>query len=259
MATHPSPVVGSDVPSSHLPRARSIWALWAAALLVGVGAGTAVAVAVRGHAHARTPAAAPPLHDIATWKAGVRRAPDFRLAYQNGTRFSLGDLRGRPVIVTFVDPLCRDLCPLEAKILGEAVARLPAARRPAIVAVSVDPWGDSKTAFAEDRVRWRLPSSWRWGVGTAAELRPVWKDYAIGVRTTKRTIAGVTVRRVDHSEASYVVDGSGYERALLVYPFRVADVLATLRRLGGRGDRPVPGRESAAQPEASRPAPAAGS
>jgi cytochrome oxidase Cu insertion factor (SCO1/SenC/PrrC family) len=233
MATHTSPVAGSDVPSSRLRRARAIWAFWAAALVLGIGVGTGVAVAVGAHGHARTPAAAPPLHDVATWKAGVRPAPDFRLVDQYGTRFSLGDLRGRPVIVTFIDPLCRDLCPLEAKILGEAVARLPAARRPAIVAVSVDPWGDSKTAFAEDRIRWRLPSSWRWGAGTETQLRPVWKDYAIGVRTTEKTIAGVTVRRVDHSEASYVVDGSGDERALLVYPFRVADVLATLRRLDG--------------------------
>jgi cytochrome oxidase Cu insertion factor (SCO1/SenC/PrrC family) len=233
MTSHTSPVAGSEVRASQRARPRRAWAFWAAALVLGVGAGAAVALAVRGHRAPGTAAPAPPLHDVATWPAGVRPAPDFRLVDQNGTPFALRDLRGRPAIVTFIDPVCRDLCPLEAKILGEAVDRLPAAQRPAIVAVSVDPWGDSRTAFAEDRVHWRLPASWRWGVGTEAQLRPVWHDYAIGVRVTTRTIAGVTVRRIAHSEASYVVDGSGHERALLLYPFRaadVADVLARLRR-----------------------------
>lgn len=208
-----------------------MWLAWAAALLVGVAGGGAVAVLAHGH-RTTGPPPAPPLHDVATWAAGVRPAPGFRLADQRGTPFSLGDLRGRPVILTFIDPLCRNLCPLEARVLDAAVRQIPAARRPSIVAVSVDPWGDDAATFADDRVHWQLPAEWRWGVGTKAQLAAVWHDYAIGVQTTKTTLAGVTVRNVSHTEASYVVDASGHERALLLYPFRVADVLATLRRIG---------------------------
>ncbi len=44
-------------------------------------------------------------------------------------------------------------------------------------------------------------------------------------------IAGVTVHDVSHTEASYVVDSAGNERALFLYPFRGRDMAAVLRRL----------------------------
>ena len=69
-----------------------------------------------------------PLEPAMTWAKGTRRAPDFRLTDQNGKPLSLHSLRGRPVLVTFIDPLCRNLCPLEAQVLNDVVRRL----RPAI-------------------------------------------------------------------------------------------------------------------------------
>jgi protein SCO1 len=232
MSTQPSSAIdstGARTPPTS--RIRPVWFVWAAALVVGVVGGGGVAVLARSHPAAGLPPA-PALHDVATWGAGVRPAPDFRLVDQRGTPFSLGDLRGRPVIVTFIDPLCRNLCPVEARVLDAAVLQLPAARRPAIVAVSVDPWGDTATTFAEDRAHWRLPAGWRWGVGTKSQLAAVWHDYGIGVQVTTKKLVGVTVRNITHTEASYVVDASGHERALLLYPFRVSDVVSTLRRIG---------------------------
>ncbi|HEX7083765.1 MAG TPA: SCO family protein [Gaiellaceae bacterium] len=230
MSTHDSSVVDSPGASrSRAFRRRLIWGLWALALAVGVGAGAAVALIHRHHAPAIR--SAPPLHDVATWAAGTRPAPDFRLTDQHGTPFSLHDLRGKPAIVTFIDPLCRNMCPLEAKVLTSAIGQVPAAKRPTIVAVSVNPPGDTKATFAEDRTHWRLPPQWRWGAANERTLAKVWKDYAIGVQTTSKTIAGVTVQEVEHTEAAYIVDGTGHERALLLYPFQADDVLATLRQL----------------------------
>ena len=83
----------------------------------------------------------------------------------------------------------------------------------------------------QDAAKWRLVPQWRWGIGTHAELARVWRDYEIGVQVAKRTIAGVTVREIAHTEATYLVDASGHERAVFVYPFRAADVLRTLRRV----------------------------
>jgi cytochrome oxidase Cu insertion factor (SCO1/SenC/PrrC family) len=132
------------------------------------------------------------------------------------------------VIVTFIDPLCRNFCPREASVLSEAVAQLPSPR-PAIVAVSVDPWGDTPTAFSEDAVRWQLSSAWRWGVGSYTTLASVWEKYEIGVVDDKKTIDGITVHEITHTAAAYVVDASGYERALLLYPFDAAEVIAAVR------------------------------
>jgi protein SCO1/2 len=230
MSTRDSSVVDNPGASrSRASRRRLVWGLWALALSVGIGAGAAVALVHRGHAPAIR--SAPPIHDVATWAAGKRPAPDFRLTDQNGTPFSLRDLRGKPAIVTFIDPLCRNMCPLEAKVLTNAIRQVPAAERPAIVAVSVNPPGDTKATFADDRTHWKLPAEWRWGAADEPTLAKVWKDYAIGVQTTSKTIAGVTVQEVEHTEAAYVVDATGHERALLLYPFTADDVVASLRQL----------------------------
>jgi cytochrome oxidase Cu insertion factor (SCO1/SenC/PrrC family) len=166
-----------------------------------------------------------------TWPVGKKVAPGFSLRNQNGGPISLKQFRGRPVILTFIDPLCRNLCPLEAKTLDRVAASFPAGQRPAIVAVSVNHWADARKNFVLDKSRWSLPSDWHWAVGSPAALARVWKAYAIGVSVATKTIAGIKVRRVTHTEAAYMVDPQGYERALYLYPFRASDVESTLRSL----------------------------
>jgi protein SCO1 len=166
-----------------------------------------------------------------SWPAGRRRAPDFRLVDQAGGVVSPAAYRGRPVIVTFIDPLCRNFCPLEAKQLNELVRSLPPRSRPAVLAVSVNVYGNARTNLLEDVARWRLVPQWRWAVGGRSELARVWQRYQIGVLVTTKKLAGVTVHEISHTEAAYVIDRNGYERALFLWPFRAQDVLATLRRL----------------------------
>ncbi len=168
-----------------------------------------------------------------TWPAGKALAPGFTLRGESGKPISLEQFRGRPVILTFIDPLCRNLCPFEAKVLGQIARRMPAAQRPAIVAVSVNQWADARSNLLLDKTKWSLPSSWHWAVGSPQALARVWKDYAIGVSAATKTIAGVTVHRITHTEASYVLDLKGYKRALYLYPFKAADVERTLRSLAG--------------------------
>lgn len=201
----------------------------AAALVVGAAIGTSLALARRSPpANMRDQSLT---HPNASWSAGARRAPDFRLVDQRGAPISLRSLRGRPVIVTFIDPLCRTLCPFETRVLNQAVTSLPPATRPAVVAVSVDPWGDSRQTFREDGERWQLVPQWRWAVGSYSRLAAVWRSYDIGVRVRRRVIAGITIHDISHTEASYVIDAAGYERALYVYPFRAADVALSVQQL----------------------------
>jgi cytochrome oxidase Cu insertion factor (SCO1/SenC/PrrC family) len=200
------------------------------ALIVGVGIGAAVAVlrpARSAPASLSSAASGPPV----SWPVGKKVAPAFTLRNESGAPISLKQFRGRPVILTFIDPLCRNLCPLEAKTLARVVAQVPASQRPAIVAVSVNQWADARKNLLLDESKWSLPSSWHWAVGAPAALAQVWKHYAIGVSVATRTIAGIKVRRITHTEAAYVIDPSGYERALYLYPFLAQDVDNTLRSL----------------------------
>jgi cytochrome oxidase Cu insertion factor (SCO1/SenC/PrrC family) len=135
------------------------------------------------------------------------------------------------VIVTFVDPLCRNLCPLEAHLLNQVVGEMPAAQRPAILAVSVDRWADSRKDLLQDESRWELVPEWHWAVGPPAALAKVWKHYEIGVSVVTRKISGTTINYITHTEAAYVIDSTGHERALFVWPFYPQDLRHTLAQL----------------------------
>ncbi len=166
-----------------------------------------------------------------TWAAGARPAPDFRLVDQSGSPVSVSGFRGRPLIVTFIDPLCRNFCPLEAKQLNTLVRTLPASQRPAIVAVSVNIYGNARANLLQDVAKWRLVPEWRWAVGNPHQLAQVWRRYQIGVLASTKKIAGVTLHEITHTEAAYVVDRKGFERALFLWPFKAQDVSSVLRRI----------------------------
>jgi cytochrome oxidase Cu insertion factor (SCO1/SenC/PrrC family) len=200
-------------------------ALWAAALAVGLSAGVIIALLQRNQQ-----VAGASLLPVETWAAGTRPAPAFTLSDQNGKPVALHALRGRPVIITFIDPLCRNFCPREASVISQAGKAL-ASDRPAIVAVSVDPWGDTHQSFQEDALRWRLAPGWRWGTGSHAQLAAVWRNYEVGVTVTKRVIAGITLREITHTAATYLIDPSGHIRALLLYPFTAAEVETAMRTM----------------------------
>lgn len=206
---------------------RLRWALWAIVALAGAGAGIGIIV-LRSSSPA-APASAVVGGPAATWPAGVRRAPAFRLVDENGAAVSPAAHRGRPLVVTFIDPLCRNFCPLEAQRIDAAIRQLPASQRPAVLAVSVNVYGNSRANLVQDVRKWRLLPQWRWAVGAPPALAHVWKSYGVGVLVSTKKVAGVTVHEITHTEAAYVVDGSGYERALFVWPFTTADVEQSLR------------------------------
>jgi cytochrome oxidase Cu insertion factor (SCO1/SenC/PrrC family) len=203
----------------------------AVALAIGAGAGAALALTTSGRSHARNQSAAMSQANV-TWKAGERAAPDFSLRDQTGAPISLAANRGRPVILTFIDPVCTSLCPLEAKVLGQVEQQLPAAQRPVIVSVSVNPWANARRYLRQDIRKWHLPSSWRWAVGSHTRLARVWRDYAVAVQIRVFRAVGVTEHRVDHTEGAYLIDRSGYKRALFLWPFAAADVTRAVRNLG---------------------------
>ena len=135
------------------------------------------------------------------------------------------------MIVTFIDPLCRNFCPLEAQVLNQMERQIPAAHRPVILAVSVDVYANARRYLLQDDREWRLVPEWRWAVGRPADLAAVWKNYRIGVKVTTWRINGTVTYRIDHTDAAYVLDPTGHERALFVWPFNPQDVAQVLRQI----------------------------
>jgi protein SCO1 len=128
------------------------------------------------------------------------RAPDFELKDQEGDRVSMRDLRGSPVIVTFLYTTCEETCPGQAQTVRGALDELghdiPA------IAVAVDPPRDTpqraRAFLSEQRALGRLD----FVLGTRAELRPVWKGFAILPQSVTQ----------EHQARITLVDRRGFQR-----------------------------------------------
>lgn len=135
------------------------------------------------------------------------------------------------MIVTFIDPVCRNICPLEARVLDQADDEIPLAQRPEILAVSVDRYADSRGDLLKDMTKWQLVPEWRWAVGSPSQLAAVWKDYKVSVSADRVKVAGKTITSITHTAAAYIIDKTGHERALFLWPFYPQDVDHVLRKI----------------------------
>jgi cytochrome oxidase Cu insertion factor (SCO1/SenC/PrrC family) len=206
-----------------------------AVLNVGLGLAVAASASVLGlgiaDRTARSPADAQAA-EVApfTFRAGQHAAPPIGLVDQNGRPVSLAAFHGKPVIVTFIDPLCRNLCPLAAHVLNALDRELPPAQRIPIIAVSVDVYADSRADLLEDYTRWRLVPQWHWAVGPPAVLASVWHRYGVQVAVQTKHIAGTTVHFISHYEVAFVVDPRRYLRDLFFWPYTPSSVEQALRK-----------------------------
>jgi cytochrome oxidase Cu insertion factor (SCO1/SenC/PrrC family) len=203
------------------------------AALVGIGVGAGAHLLLTG---ASAPAATPsvrhgPLSGQATWAPGARPAPSITTLHdQSGARFSLASLRGRTVAVEFFDSHCKAECPLAGRALASAERALPAARRPVLVVVSVNP--QDTPASVRGAIRsWGLAglAPWYWLMGTHAQLAPVWSAYHIFVAPTRGDIT--------HTEALYLLDGHGDERSGYLFPYLPGSVSHDMNVLARRSGR----------------------
>jgi cytochrome oxidase Cu insertion factor (SCO1/SenC/PrrC family) len=210
------------IPPAVARRPLSLVAAAVAAMAVALGAGAALWL----HRPATT-TSAPALNAPVQFAAGARPAPDFRLHdLAAGGPLTLRSLRGHVVLLTFLDSHCTNLCPIVGHELAVVERRLPAADRPVVVAVSVNP-ADSPASVAEAVHKYGWVGAWHWAGGVHAGLAPVWKRYGIQVEPTTNDIA--------HGEAVYVIDQRGDERAAYVPPFPPGQLASDVRTLSGGG------------------------
>ena len=149
--------------------------------------------------------------------------PEFTLRDQNGRLVSLRSERGTLVLLTFLYTECRDVCPLVAGNLNAALARLGAERRNVrVLAISVDPVGDTRKAVRRFVSSHRLLPQFHYLLGPGAQLRPVWRAYHV---TSIRRAKG----NVDHTLYTLLVDRDGKGRVLYDATALPGDVAHDLR------------------------------
>jgi protein SCO1/2 len=134
--------------------------------------------------------------------------PDFTLRDQHGKRIHLAALRGKVVALTFLYTHCPDVCPLTAANLDAATRLVGKARRSvAVLAVSVDPSGDTPAAVAKFVRERALGPRFHYLTGTRATLMPIWRAYRVSAVTRGNN-------QVDHTLYTLLVDRSGTSRVL---------------------------------------------
>jgi len=161
---------------------------------------------------------------------GAKPAPGFRLSDQTGALIALDQLRGRPVVVTFLYTHCPDVCPLTAEKMAAAATRLGAqADQVAWVAISVDPAGDTPASATTFAAAHHLTGRLHFLLGTSAELSPIWQAYFTAVLSQLNAQTGQET--IMHSIGLFLLDDQGRERVYLNDQFDPATLARDLRIL----------------------------
>ncbi len=133
-------------------------------------------------------------------------AASFTLTSQDGRQVSLASLRGKVVLLTFLDPVCTTDCPLIAQEMRSADTML--GRRSGnteLVAVVANPTYLSTAyteAFTSQENLSQVPN-WLFLTGSLSQLKAVWHDYGIEVEDLP---AGAMAA---HNDLAFVISANG--------------------------------------------------
>lgn len=148
-------------------------------------------------------------------------APPLALRNYLGQPINIHSYRGKAVLVTFLYTNCPDICPLITSDLRVAQNLMsPAVRaKEQIIAVSVDPRGDTPKAVAAFLARHGMTGRMQYLIGSARELARVWQAWGVGSSRDAEQ-----PQFVNHTGIVYGVSGAG--KRLTIYPpeFKAAEV-----------------------------------
>jgi protein SCO1 len=148
-----------------------------------------------------------------------KSAPGLPLKDYLGNSLTASSLRGKTVLVTFIYTHCPDVCPLIVSHLHAAQDRLGAeVKKLQIIAVSVDPRGDTpKTVAAFLKVH-QMTGRMRYLIGSRPQLERVWRAWNIISKNAPKK--SKTPDLVEHSALIYGINGSG--KISTLYPANFA-------------------------------------
>ncbi len=136
-------------------------------------------------------------------------ARPFTLTDQHGRTVTLAGLRGKVVLLTFIDPVCTSTCPIIGQEFRQAGQLLGAdSRRVELVGIVANPvdtqLGYTRAYDRQDHLA-GVPN-WLYLSGTLPQLQQAWLNYGIAVQTEP---AG---SMIGHSEEAFVIDQAGHVR-----------------------------------------------
>lgn len=160
-------------------------------------------------------------------------APAPLLALRNylGQPVNIDSYRGKAVLVTFLYTHCPDVCPLITANLRAAQTLMGAAvaSKAQIIAVSVDPRGDTPKAVAAFLARHEMTGRMQYLVGSAPQLARVWKAWGVGSEQDVQQ-----PQFVNHSGLIYGVTASGKRMTIYAANFTPKEVAHDVPLLASR-------------------------
>ena len=133
-------------------------------------------------------------------------AGDFTLTDQHGGQVTLSSLRGKVVLLTFLDPVCVSDCPLIAQEFRQA-GQMLGVHNPhvVLVAVNVNPLYHQEAYIqAFDRQEGLADApDWLYLTGSEPTLRKIYKEYGVPSETLP---AGAML---GHNDIAFVIDRQG--------------------------------------------------
>ena len=185
---------------------RAVLAAWAVAMIILGAAPMALAQA--------SPNASPILAQAIDGDSAPLNfaAAPFTLTDQVGSQVSLASLRGKVVLLTFLDPVCTSDCPLIAQEFRQADQVLGAKSHGVeLVAIVTNPLYHSVayTRAFDTQERLTGQPNWLYLTGSLAHLQQTWKNNAIAAEIAP---AGGMIL---HNDVAYVIDANGRTRTEL--------------------------------------------
>ena len=140
------------------------------------------------------------------------KAAAFSLTDQDGRQVTLASLRGKVVLLTFLDPVCTTDCPLVAQEFRQADQILGSrAQGVALVAIVANPLYRSVSytrAFDRQELLAGVPN-WLFLTGSLPQLSRAWKDYFVTAQLNGPGAMSL------HPDVAYVIDAHGITRSEL--------------------------------------------
>ncbi len=157
----------------------------------------------------------------------AKTAPPIQLRNYLGQPVSLTRYRGKAVLVTFLYTNCPDVCPLITSNLRVALNLLgPKAADVQIIAVSVDPRGDTPAAVARFLAAHAMTGRMQYLIGSAEALGQTWSAWGVGA-----TREADQPQLIAHSALVYGITASGKVKTVYSATFEPSQIAHDVPRL----------------------------
>jgi protein SCO1/2 len=158
----------------------------------------------------------------------AKPAPPLRLKSYLGASVNIADYRGKAVLVTFLYTHCPNVCPIIASKLHTALAQMPSSERREveIIAVSVDPSGDTPASVAQFLAAHEMTGEMQYLLGTSGVLARVWTQWGVGSRRDSGN-----PELVAHTALIYGITGRGKIKTIYSSSFASSDIVRDVPKL----------------------------